>query len=97
MSNKSKKIIKGYKGIMDLDLTNVESNKHKSMIEQHFKDIENYKLEQSKLKPKLRFENSIGLSLKKIEYTNKMMMLKLNNISEKTQDILDLEKEIYYF
>ena len=95
MSNKSKKIIKGYKGIIDLDLTNIELFKHKSMIEQHFKDIENYKLEQSKLKPELRYENNVGLSLKKIEYSNKMMVLKLNNIQEKTQDILDLEKEIY--
>jgi len=97
MSNITKKIIKGYKGIIDLDLTNVESNKHKSMIEQHFKDIENYKLEQSKLKPKLRYENNVGLAFKKIEYANKMRFLKLNNIQEKTQDILDLEKEIYYF
>ena len=35
MSNKPQKIIKGYKGVMDLDLTDVESHKHKSMIEQH--------------------------------------------------------------
>lgn len=95
MSNKPQKIIKGYKGIMDLDLTEVESYNHKSMIEQHYKDIDNYKLEQAKLKPKLRYENSVGLAFKKIEYTNKMMSLKLNNIKEKTQDIIDLEKEIY--
>ena len=80
---------------MDLDLTNVESHKHKSMIEQHNKDIIDYKLEQSKLKPDLRYDNCVGLAFKKIEYANKMRNLKFNNIEEKTQDILDLEKEIY--
>lgn len=94
MSNKSQKIIKGYKGVMDLDLTDIKSSIHKSIIEQHHNDIINYKLEQSKLKPELRYENSIGLALKKMEYANKMMLLKSNNI-KKTQDIIDLEKEIY--
>lgn len=96
MSNKPQKIIKGYKGIIDLDLTEVESFKHKIMIEQHYKDIYNYKLEQSKLKPNLRYENCVGLAFKKIEYDNKMKALKLYKIKEKTQDIIDLEKEIYY-
>ena len=95
MSNKPQKIIKGYKGIMDLDLTDVESHKHKSMIEQHNKDIIDYKTEQLKLKPSLRYENNVGLAFKKLEYADKMKSLKLNNIKEKTQDILDLEKEIY--
>ena len=95
MSNKPQKIIKGYKGIMDLDLSNVELSKHKSMIEQHFKDIENYKLEQSQLKPKLRYENTIGLASKKLEYSNKMKFLRLNKIEEKSKDIIDLEKDIF--
>lgn len=95
MSNKPQKIIKGYKGIMDLDLTDVESTKHKSMIVQHYKDIENYKKEQSLLKPKLRYENTVGLAFKRIEYDNKMKALKLYKIEEKTQDIIDLENEIY--
>tara|TARA_Y200000002_G_scaffold138430_1_gene114162 strand:- start:648 stop:935 length:288 start_codon:yes stop_codon:yes gene_type:complete len=95
MSNKSQKIIKGYKGVMDLDLTDVEPYKHIGMIEQHHKDINDYKLEQSKLKPNLRYENSVGLAFKKLEYANKMKYLRLNKTDEKTQDILDLEKEIY--
>lgn len=93
--NDSKKIIKGYKGIMDLDLTNIYPCNHKSLIEQHYEDIELYKIEQSKLKPKLRYENDVGLALKKIEYDNKMRNLKLNKILDKTQDIIDLENEIY--
>lgn len=95
MSNKPQKIIKGYKGVMDLDLTNVESHKHKSMIDQHQKDIIDYKIEQSKLKPNLRYENNVGLAFKKIEYADKMKCLRLKNNQEKTQDILDLEKDIY--
>ena len=47
------KIIPGYKGIMDLDLTNVEPKLHKIMIEQHQEDIKLYKIEQSKSIPKL--------------------------------------------
>ena len=33
-------IIEGYKGIMDLDLTNVDKNLHKTLINQHYTDIE---------------------------------------------------------
>jgi hypothetical protein len=93
--SKSKKIIKGYHGIMDLDLTDVESCNHKILIEQHYKDIEIYKIEQATLKPRLRYENSVGLAFKKIEYDNKMKALKLYKIEKKTQDIIDLENEIY--
>ena len=35
-------VIKGYKGIMDLDLTNIHPTHHKSLIKQHKKDIINY-------------------------------------------------------
>lgn len=53
------KIIKGYHGIMDLDLTHVDIKYHNEMIKQHNKDIELYKIEQDKLKPKDRYENTI--------------------------------------
>ena len=65
-------IIKGYKGIMDLDLTNVDPSFHKSLVEQHMKDIEDYKKEQSKLKEESRYDNTIGNALKKMEYHNRM-------------------------
>ena len=93
--NQSPKIIKGYNGIMDLDLTNIPHCFHKSMIQQHHEEIELYKKEQALLKPELRYENNVGMAFKKIEYDNKMKTLKLHKIKEKTQDILDLEKEIY--
>ena len=58
-------IVKGYKGIMDLDLSNIHPVFHKSLIEQHKKDIEKYKLYQQTLEPELRYENAIELVLKK--------------------------------
>ena len=55
----SKEIIEGYKGIMELDLTNIPENLKKVVTEQHKKDIENYKGEQALLPVKLRYENTI--------------------------------------
>tara|TARA_Y100000389_G_C17338646_1_gene452058 strand:+ start:597 stop:881 length:285 start_codon:yes stop_codon:yes gene_type:complete len=55
----NKNIIPGYKGIMDLDLSIIDSKYHNIVIEQHLKDIYNYKKEQSLLKSHLRYENTI--------------------------------------
>lgn len=70
---KLQKIIKGYKGIMDLDLTNVNLIFHKELIQQHYRDIELYKVEQEKLKDELKYDNGVGLSLLKIELHNKII------------------------
>ena len=70
MKSNKKLIHKGYNGIMDLDLTNVDPIYHKTLIDDHEKDIENYKLEQSKLDPELRYENNIFKTLKKMEVEN---------------------------
>ena len=43
-------IIKGYKGIMDLDLSGVPKEYHYDVINQHYKDIKEYKVYQSGLK-----------------------------------------------
>ena len=67
------KIIKGYKGIMDLDLTNVNVVFHKELIQQHYKDIELYKKEQENLKDELKYNNAVGMSLIKIEQHNKII------------------------
>ena len=61
---KNTKIIAGYKGIMDLDLTNVHEKFHKEMINLHYKDIREYKIEQSKRKPKERYEYSVERTTK---------------------------------
>ena len=36
-------IVNGYKGIIDLDLSLIDPKFHKDAIEQHYKDIEEYK------------------------------------------------------
>ncbi len=53
------KIVKGYKGIMDLDLSCVPEQYHKEAIDQHHRDIKDYKKYQASLKKELRYENTI--------------------------------------
>tara|TARA_E500000178_G_C16508557_1_gene524807 strand:- start:156 stop:425 length:270 start_codon:yes stop_codon:yes gene_type:complete len=63
----SNNIIDGYFGIMPLDLTNVDEKYHKSMIKEHKKNIEDYKLEQDKLPDNLKYENCIQKVYKQLE------------------------------
>ena len=65
-------IIKGYKGVIDLDLTHVEQIYHELLIKQHNKDIENYKKYQEKLEPEMRYENTIGKIITDKEYYDKL-------------------------
>ena len=66
-----KDIVDGYLGIMDLDLTNIPENLKKIMVEQHMKDIENYKVEQYQLKPHLRYENTV-IRIQKMHHYSSM-------------------------
>ena len=84
---KNDKIIKGYNGIMDLDLTNIDPKLHKIMVVQHYKDIEDYKLEQSKLKPEQRYENTIGKAYQKMEYENRMLNKRLLKIKDNQEEL----------
>ncbi len=87
------KIIPGYKGVIDLDLSNVEPKLHQIMIDQHKEDIELYKLEQSKLKPSLRYENTIERVNKMHKFENDMLILRKKQKKEeedkKYMDILE--------
>ena len=56
--NNNKDIVKGYKGILDLDLKNIPEQFKKDVINIHLKDIEEYKIYQHSLPPKLRYENT---------------------------------------
>ncbi len=53
------KIIAGYKGIMDLDLTNVDPQYHDILIKQHLQDIDRYKAYQDSLEDEMKYENTI--------------------------------------
>mgnify|MGYP003684182523 CR=1 FL=1 len=58
--NKNKNmIVKGDKGIMDLDLSLVPENVRKIAIDQHFEDIKEYNAYQKSLPSSLRYENTI--------------------------------------
>lgn len=76
-------IVPGYNGIMDLDLTNVDKRLHSVMIEQHKKDIEDYKEEQAKLPKRLRYENTIVKAQKVIEMDSMIMKRKQEIFLEK--------------
>ena len=73
-------IIKGYKGIMDLDLTNVPVNLHKELIQQHHKDIKDYKLEQAKLPERLRYENTILVAEERLKKARRFEADRLSDI-----------------
>lgn len=60
-------IIGGYKGVMDLDLNLVDPRFHEIAVKQHYQDITQYKIEQSKLKPELRYENTVQRVLKQLD------------------------------
>jgi len=53
------RIIKGYKGVIDLDLSLVPKIYIKEAIAQHYKDIDEYKKYQLTLNPEHRYENTI--------------------------------------
>lgn len=59
--------VPGYKGIMELDLTNVDPKLHREMKKQHEEDIKKYILEQKELPEKLRYENTIVKAKKVME------------------------------
>ena len=89
------KIIKGYNGIIDLDLTNIDPKLHKIMVVQHYKDIEEYKLEQSKLKPEQRYENTIGKAYQKMEYENRILNKRLLKIKDNQEELDRKNNEKY--
>ena len=65
VSNKEENIVKGYKGVMDLDLNLVPKEFWKVAIKQHEQDIKEYNMEQEKRPERLRYENTI-LRIKKL-------------------------------
>ena len=78
-------IVKGYKGVMDLDLDLVPKEYWKEAIKQHNQDIKDYNMEQDKLPERLRYENTI-LRIKKLHEMD-------TKASEKREDDKLKEKE----
>lgn len=90
-----KYIINGYHGIMPLDLTNVDPKYHKTLINEHKKDIEEYKLEQEKLPPKLRYENCIGKVHKQLEHEKYLHNLRIKKLLKEQDKKYELLLKLY--
>ncbi len=81
---------------MDLDLTDVDSIYHRQLIEDHYNDIKLYKIEQSKLKPKLRYENTIERINKMHDYEYEKTQLRKQQELEEQSRRDKLMIELYY-
>lgn len=55
----ARKIVKGYKGVIDLDLSEINPMFHRELIRQHTQDIENYKKYQESLDEHMKYENTV--------------------------------------
>ena len=80
MSNPN--IIKGYKGIMDLDLSTIHPSFHKETVAQHIKDIKEYKQEQMRRSPRLRYENTVEHAFK----IQEQMLRAQRRVAKEAQD-----------
>jgi len=84
-------IIDGYKGVMQLDLTGTDPKYRKILIDQHYKDIELYKVEESNLPAHLRYENTIERAINKINLDQHKHKLRQDDIRKK-----QIEKQCIY-
>ena len=90
--NISKKIINGYHGIMDLDLSSVDPKFHKEMIRLHSQDIRDYKIEHRLRPSNLRYENTIVRAYKTIR-NDKRLNEKVAYERRQTQQEGDTRRE----
>ena len=91
-----KNIIPGYKGIMPLDLTNVDVKLHSIMIDQHYKDINLYNIEQAQLPNHLQYENTI-MRVEKIHKMDEDAQKERVKLLRKQQELEDQKRiELYY-
>lgn len=65
MSNDN--IMKGYKGVMDLDLSAIDPKFHDEVRKQHLAEIKEYKVYQRSLPSRLRYENTTVRALKTLK------------------------------
>ena len=82
-------IVKGYKGVMDLDLSLVPNQYIKSAIDQHYKDIKEYKKYQATLKPEHRYENTVVRIEQRHALENKLVLEKKEAEEKRRYAIID--------
>ena len=85
-------IIDGYKGVMPLDLTDVDPKYHKIMIDQHKEDINDYNRYQNELPLRLRYENTTEKANKLLQ-KDKEWLKRLSD--EKQLEQLEADKKYY--
>jgi hypothetical protein len=85
----SKNIVKGYKGVIDLDLSLVPEIYRKSAVTQHYQDIEDYKKYQKSLKSEHRYENTILRIKKQQKNENYLRNLKLEEEENKRYELVN--------
>ena len=90
-----KEIIKGYKGVMDLDLSLISESFKRNAVIQHYKDIEDYKKYQAELKPEHRYENTIERINKLHQYESDMQHKRKKEETEKQNRLYELQNKIY--
>jgi len=84
-------MIDGYQGIMPLDTRNMKPEHRKQAIEQHHKNIQEYTLGQSQLKPEYRYENTIL----RIEKQHELDNMHLNERAENKKNLQEKEYNLY--
>jgi len=87
-------IIPGYNGIMDLDLTNIDSKFHNEMVNLHFQEIEEYKKEQLQRPKHIRYENCVKRIFK--QKKRKREIVKKRELEKKIKKDEEYEKWVNY-
>jgi hypothetical protein len=87
-------IIPGYKGIMDLDLTNIDSKFHHEMVNLHSQEIEEYKKEQLQRPKHIRYENCVKRILD--QFKRDQEIVKKRELEKKRKKDEEYQKWINY-
>jgi hypothetical protein len=87
-------IIPGYKGIMDLDLTNIDSKFHHEMVNLHSQEIEEYKKEQLQRPKHIRYENCVKRILDQFKRDQEIVKKRENNNNNKKEE--EYNKRVKY-
>jgi len=87
-------IIPGYNGIMDLDLTNIDSKFHNEMVNLHFQEIEEYKKEQLQRPKHIRYENCVKRILDQFKRDQEIVKKRENNNNNKKEE--EYNKRVKY-
>lgn len=89
-------IIKGYKGIMDLDLSSIDPKFHKEVILQHKEDIQNYKRDQCERPSRLRYETAMVKAFNTLQTDRKALEKRRIAEQEKLDQKYKEREQIFY-